>query len=100
MILMKREHRSYREEKYQYECAGTIISDKHILTAAQCVHCVDNNDCDQNVAISDMMVATAENDMANLYDDNMELITSGDASLHEVKRIITHPDYRYPVIKW
>ena len=47
MILMKREHRMYQDSKYEYECAGTIIGDKHILTAAQCVWCVDNNDCDQ-----------------------------------------------------
>ena len=98
MILFKREHQT--EEKYEYECAGTIVSDKHILTAATCLHCVDNNDCDQNVAIDDMMVAAGEDDMAKLYDDDMELITSGDASLHEVKRIITHPDYSYEANKW
>ena len=98
MILFKREHQT--EEKYEYECAGTIVSDKHILTAATCLHCVDNNDCDQNVAIDDMMVAAGEDDMAKLYDDDMELITSGDASLHEVKRIITHPDYIHGAKKW
>ena len=100
MILMKRDNRRYEEEKYEYECAGTIIGDKHILTAAQCVRCVDNNDCDQSVAIGDMIVVAGEDDMAKLYDDNMELITSGDASLHEVKRIIMHPNYHYPDNKW
>ena len=93
MILFKREHQT--EEKYEYECAGTIVSDKHILTAATCLHCVDNNDCDQNVARDDMMVVAGEDDMAKLYDDDMELITSDDASLHKVKRIIIHPDYSY-----
>merc|ERR1719495_3011497 len=88
MILLRSEHWRYEEEKYQYECAGTIISDKHILTAAQCVH------SDQNVAIGDIMVVAGENDMANLYDSNMELNPSGDASLHEVNRIMTHPNYR------
>merc|ERR1719320_1344608 len=100
MILMKHENRRHEEEKYEYECAGTIIGDKHILTAAQCVWCVANNDCDQSVAIGDMIVVAGEDDMAKLYDDNMELITSGDASLHEVKRIVMHPKYTYPDNKW
>merc|ERR1719233_1536895 len=59
MILMKR----YAEEEFQYECAGTIISEKHILAAAQCVYCVDKNDCDQNVTIGDITVVANENDM-------------------------------------
>ena len=102
MILIRGWHQKVGKELHQYECAGTIIDQQFILTAANCFHCLDNDDCSHDkFSMSDILVVAGEHDMDKIYDKSIKDVkTSGNASSHEVKRIARHPNYNFPKFKW
>lgn len=76
------------EDTQHFFCGGNIITTKHVLTAAHCMHPKYENRME------------AEKMVVLLGRHNLKLIGERDSEIRGVSRFIIHPDWRHDVQKY
>ncbi|XP_023342063.1 venom protease [Eurytemora carolleeae] len=77
-VVSLRRRKNVKSSDYSHICAGTLITNRHVVTAAHCVH-------DTSVHIWQVVAGELRPDKRDLGEQ-----------IRKVERILNHPDYKTP----